>query len=75
MFTFDEFWGSLGNSIFGNSSSAANNGQSRLPSRFSFPFLWLCKYDYEYFNCFSEGLTVKSESDSLKVEKERKSWI
>ena len=25
MFTFDVFWGSLGTSIFGNSSSAAND--------------------------------------------------
>ena len=30
MFTFDEFWGSLGISISGNSSSAANNTRSRL---------------------------------------------
>ena len=37
MFTFDVFCGSLGTSIFGNSSSAANNTGSRLPFR----FLWL----------------------------------
>ena len=41
MFTFDVCWGSLGTSIFGNSSSAANNTRSRLPSRLSFCFLWL----------------------------------
>ena len=41
MFTFDVFWGSLGISIFGNSSSAANNTWSRLQSRLSFCFLWL----------------------------------
>ena len=41
MFTFDVCWGSLGTSIFGNSSLAANNTQSRLPSRISFRFLWL----------------------------------
>ena len=41
MFTSDVCWGSLGTSIFGNSSSAANNTRSRLPSRLSFCFLWL----------------------------------
>ena len=35
MFTFDVCWGSLGTSIFGNSSSAANNTWSKLPSRLS----------------------------------------
>ena len=42
MFPFDVFWGSLGTSIFGNSSSAANNTWIRLPSRLSLRFLWLC---------------------------------
>ena len=41
MFTSDVCWGSLGTSIFGNSSSAASNTRSRLPSRLSFRFLWL----------------------------------
>ena len=41
MFTFDVCWGSLGNSIFGNSSSAANNTPSKLPSRLPFRLLWL----------------------------------
>ena len=41
MFTFDEFFGSLGTSIFRNSSSAANNTRSRLPFRLSFRFLSL----------------------------------
>ena len=41
MVTFDVCWGSLGTSIFGNSSSAANNTRSRLPSRLSFRLLWL----------------------------------
>ena len=41
MFTFHVFWGSLGTINFGNSSSAANNTRSRLPSRLSFRFLWL----------------------------------
>ena len=41
MFTSDVCWGSLGTSIFGNSSSAARNTRSRLPSRLSFHFLWL----------------------------------
>ena len=39
MFTFDEFWGSLGTSIFEKSRSAANNTRSRLPFRLSFRFL------------------------------------
>ena len=41
VFIFDEFWGSLGTSIFGNSSSTVNNTWSRLPSRLSFCFFWL----------------------------------
>ena len=41
MFTFDAFWGILGTSIFGNSSSAGNNTRARLPSRLSFCFFWL----------------------------------
>ena len=43
MFTFDELWVSLGTSIFGKSSSAANNARSRLSSRLSFRFSWLWK--------------------------------
>ena len=38
LFTFDVYWGGLGTSIFGNSSSAANNTRSRLASRLSFGF-------------------------------------
>ena len=41
MLIFDVFWSSLGTSIFGNSSSAANNTRSRLPSRLSFRFLYV----------------------------------
>ena len=41
MFTSDVCWDSLGTSIFRNSSSAAGNTRSRLPSRLSFLFLWL----------------------------------
>ena len=37
---------SLGTNIFGNSSSAASNTRSRLPSRLSFRFLWLWYYIY-----------------------------
>ena len=37
-------WRSLGTSIFGNSSSTANNTQSRLPTRPFFRFLWLWIY-------------------------------
>ena len=50
MFTSDVCWGSLGTSIFGNSSSAANNTRSRLPSRLSFRFLWLWTYQLTGFN-------------------------
>ena len=42
IFTFDVYWGNLGTSIFGNSSPAANKTWSRLPSRPSFRFLWIC---------------------------------
>ena len=41
MFTFDLCSGSLGTSIFDNSSSAASNTLSRIPFRLSFRFLWL----------------------------------
>ena len=41
MFTCGVFLGSLGTSIFGNSSSEANNDPSRIPSRLSFCFLSL----------------------------------
>ena len=42
LFTFDELWGSLGTSIFRNSSSVADNTPLRLPSTPSFRFLRLC---------------------------------
>ena len=42
MFTFDEFWGSLGTNIFRNSSCTSNNTRSRLTPRLPFRFLWLC---------------------------------
>ena len=48
MSTFNVFWGSLGTSIFGNSSSVANNTRSRLPSRLSFHFLWLWSLQAKY---------------------------
>ena len=35
------FWGSLGTSIFGSSSSTANITRTTLPSRLSFRLLWL----------------------------------
>ena len=41
MIRFDVCWGSLRINIFGNSSLAASNTPSRLPSRLSFRFLWL----------------------------------
>ena len=39
LFTFDDFWGSLGYSIFEKSRSDANNTRSRLPLRLPFRFL------------------------------------
>ena len=42
LFTSDVCWDSLGTSIFGNSGSVASNTRSRLSSRLSFCFLWLC---------------------------------
>ena len=41
IFTFDVWWGSLGTSIFGNSSSVASNTRSRLD-----PYLSV-SYDYD----------------------------
>ena len=40
MFNFDEFWGSLGASIFQSSGSVANNAESLLSSRLSVRFMW-----------------------------------
>ena len=45
VFTFYVFWGSLGTSIFGNSSSSTNDTRSRLTFRLSFHFLWLCSQE------------------------------
>lgn len=45
-FIFDEFWGSLGTSIFGKWSSAASNTRSWLPSRLSLRF-FICDYDQD----------------------------
>ena len=78
MFTFDVCWGSLGTSIFGNSSSAANNTQSRLPSRLSFRFLWLCVNKFSYiliisvlnfliFMHFTNQITLKLKILSQKL--------
>ena len=57
--TFDACWGGLGTSIFGNSSSAANNTRSRPSSRRSFrlikircfpvfPFAFLARHYWTY---------------------------
>ena len=56
--TFNVFWGSLGTSIFGNSSSVANNTRSRLPSRLSFHFLWLWSLQAKYLY-YSNFLILK----------------
>ena len=42
MFIFDDLWRSLGTSILENLRSAAINTRSRLTSRLSLCFLWLC---------------------------------
>ena len=55
MLTFDEFWGSLGTSIFGKSSSAANNTRSRLPSDYL-----SVSYDYEELNGFNYSCKNKT---------------
>ena len=47
MFTFDVFWGSVVDIIFGNSSSAVNNNRTRIPSRLFSLFLWLCPDLYQ----------------------------
>ena len=52
VFIFDVYWSSLCNSIFGNSSSAANNTQSRLPFTLSFQFLWLWNNHYKWPHFF-----------------------
>ena len=48
MFTFDEFWGDLGTSIFGNWNSAANNTRSRPP-----PEVFYKKFLLRYFAIFT----------------------
>ena len=47
MFTFHIFWDSLGTSILRNSISAANNIQTRIPSRLSFRLLWLWYFNWD----------------------------
>ena len=55
-------WGSLGTSVFGNSSSAANNTRSTLPCRLSFRFFWLWFHavnsSYEYRMHFCSQILV-----------------
>ena len=74
MFRFDVFWGSLGTSVFANSSSAANNARTRPPSRLSIRFLqlwyrklyptlpsWLtCACSYGKFSSLLGGIPAKS---------------
>ena len=55
------FWGSLGTSIFGNSSSTTNNTRSRLFSKISFRFLWLWYYEglvesYKQYNHYNNKI-------------------
>ena len=59
MFTFDVCRGSLDTSIFGNSSSAANNTWSRLPSRLSVSDdyeITIITNDPIFFICFSSSI-------------------
>ena len=53
MFTFDEFGGNLGTSIFGNLSSATNITRSILPSRLS-----SVSYDYNITVNIQNGVKV-----------------
>ena len=53
MFTFDEFGGNLGTSIFGNFSSATNITRSILPSRLS-----SVSYDYNITVNIQNGVKV-----------------
>ena len=53
LFAFDVCWGSLDTSIFRNSSSAASNTRSRLPSRLSVSYDYELKIDLNRLNvCF-----------------------
>ena len=49
MFTFDVCCGSLGTSIFGNSSSVASDTRSKLPSRLIFSLLMTKEKPKEIF--------------------------
>ena len=55
---FDVCWGTLGTSIFGNSSSVASNTRSRLPSRLSFRFLCLWLYQSLHILKHSEKIEM-----------------
>ena len=63
MFTFDEFWSSLGTSIFQNSISAVNITGSRLPSRLSISYDYVDINVYDnlalWFHLFGIWLSVK----------------
>ena len=68
MFTFDVCRGSLGTSIFGNSSSAASNTWFRLPSRLSFRFLWLCLYATAHKTWCFEKFTLELDASSCSFK-------
>ena len=74
MFTFDEFGGSQGTSIFGNSSSAANNTRARLPSWLSFRFLslWIqLRFKSERHYVFTEEINkiaLLSSNDDKRMQ-------
>ena len=55
---YDVCWGTLGTSIFGNSSSVASNTRSRIPSRLSFRFLWLWLYQSLHILKHSEKIEM-----------------
>ena len=62
IFTFDVFWVSLSPIIIGNSSSAANNTRTRLPSRLFFRFLWLWYPLLYLMNYSNVGLSTNESS-------------
>ena len=68
VFTSDVYWGHLGTSILGNSSSAANNTWSKLTSRLSFRFLWLWYGVGTHKHCIF--INVIAESTTLERCKE-----
>ena len=74
VFTFNAFWGSLGTSIFRNSSSATSNTRARLSYKLSFHFLWLWfpvfrTRIYLVEHCFKSWLKlIADDNDILRCQ-------